>query len=337
MLGGQRSWVLFFLLTGLAACGRTPLEDQAPSTTPSARSGPISNGSIKVTLYNNNLANGAGQVDLLLPDGSKRSQGASPSCVFSGLTQAGTYTACYQNQPSAAPSGVTATLSTLSPTASVGLQVGSGSLVLTPVSAQPLGFDFDTTTFFYTVQFTSAAGAAQDVQLDLLPSSVPPGWSYHFNPPLMRGSGTGILSVSSAVGCTSTSLTLQARANVGTASPATASFSVTRHWSLGLSAVWLNLVCPPFKPAAQQYAVRVTAIGIPSGSPVTLLVLPTLQNWTMEFSTATTGSGTYGPFTLWANDVAVTAFVYDSANILPCNVTLNYLTYSVIVKFPGHP
>jgi hypothetical protein len=320
-------------MAALSACGRTPLEDQVPAIPPKPGAGPLSNGSIKVTLYNNNIANGAGQVDLLLPDGSKRSQGATPSCVFSGLTQVGTYTARYQDQPSAAPAGVTATLSVLSPSASVRLRVDSGGLVLAPVSAQPLGFDFDTTTFFYNVQFCSAAGLAQDVQLDLLPASVPPGWSYQFNPTVMRGSGSGTLSVSSAVGCTSSSLTLVARANVGAAAPSTAAFTVARHWSLALSAVWVQTVTQ-IGVNAQQYSVKAATVGIPSGSPVLLQVVHP-PNWSMELAAAPSWNGTYGPFTLLADDAPVTAFVYGAAQ--PGMVTLSYLGNSIPVQFPGHP
>ena len=347
MAGGQRSFILFIILAVVAACGRTPLEDQLPNPQPKQSTGPINHGSIKVTLYTNSLANGNGQVDLLLPDGSKRSQGASPSCVFSGLTQAGIYTARYQNQPSAAPAGVTVTLSAASPTANVSLQIGPASLVLTPATAQPLGFGFDPTTFYYNVQFTQSSDQAQDVVLDLDPSSLPPGWTYAFFPALMRGNGGGTLAVTSALACTSTSIALSARATVAGVPAASAPILVTRAWSLGLSANWsastyFTGVSGGYDDN-ESFWVTVQATGVASGSGISVECLDCPTSICVVENGAPTyiAKGSYlnypAEFLLPANSPTLLMLHVNTNNVFTVHFQLNLGSYSLPVQFTSHP
>jgi hypothetical protein len=279
MSGRPRAYLIFYLLVGLAACGRTPLEDQVPASPSKASSGPFSNGSIKVTLYNNGLANGAGQVDLLLPDGSKLSQGATPSCLFSHLSQAGLYTARLQNQSSTAPVGVTVTLSVLSPTAALSLQLGGSSLLVTPAQVQAVGFAYDPTTFYYTVTANQAAGNAQDLLLDIDPATLPPGWTYSFANPVLRGSASTTLALSSGLGCTSTAVTAVVRAQPSIP-PLAAAVTVNRAWSLGFSSTWVQSTdftgTSKGSPSADRnevFLVSAQASGLATGAELLLTCL----------------------------------------------------------------
>jgi len=295
-----------------------------------------------VTLYNGAVANGTGTVELLLPDGSKQSNAAAPSWTFNHLTQAGAYGVRLQGQSSAAPAGLQVQLSAASPTVAVRLQRGGASLALAPVAAQPLGYAFDPTTFYYSVQFTPAADLAADVQLDLDPGLLPPGWTYGFNPPVLRGAGTGTLAVTSALGCSATSVALQARAMVGGAPQAGAAFSVAKGWSLALSMVWVQTVCPS-GGCQQQYMAQALGTGVPSGAVVQLQVqsCPTWFGLELGVPPATSTpdySAFCGPVELKVN-AAPTSLMVHTKYLGPAQIplALTYCNFTVPYSITGHP
>lgn len=229
---------LFIFFSFLMGCGPSPLESTAPTPVPTAApSGPISNGSITVTLYNGNLANGSGPVRLIQPDGSQMGLRAGPSCTFTALTEGGTYWVQMDNQVSAQPVGQAVLLTALSPNASVAVQVGGACLSVLPLATQPAVYGFAPQAFYFNVQMSSAPGSTQDLQLDLDPASLPAGWTYSFANALIRGSGSTTLTVNSAEATQAPSATLVLRAKQGALPIWTASVVLSRAWSLTSSLV----------------------------------------------------------------------------------------------------
>lgn len=229
----HRALGLGLVLVALAACTRSPLDSSASS--PPAAAGPLSNGQIGVTLYNGSLPNGSGYVDLTCPDGSKQSLNAAPSCSFTALTQSGAYRVAFRDQAAAQPAYSAVTLGASAPSAQVALQVGGASLQVSPAPFQGLSYAFAPAEFNYYVHVDQAPADAQDLCLDVDPNTLPPGWSYRFGDPVVRGNASTTLAVLSAEGSTPTAVALRVRALMGSVERLSQGLTLQRNWSLGFS------------------------------------------------------------------------------------------------------
>jgi hypothetical protein len=256
---------------GLAACTRAPLDSSA--TAPSTP-GPLKNGQIGATLYNGALPNGAGVVDLWLPDGSKLSQNAAPTCTFTALTQIGAYRIQFRDQAATQAAYQTVTLSAATPRASVCLQVGGAALQVSPAPYQPGSFSFAAAAFIYTVQVTQAPAALQDYLLDIDPASLPHGWTASFGQTVARGSLSTSLLVNAAEATTITAVALKLRARAG-AVELDQLIPLQKAWSLSLSSQenGASVYWDPTKNVyvcTASYSVRVAATGLAAGQSVYL-------------------------------------------------------------------
>ena len=242
-----------------------------------------------VTLYSGTQlapASPSVRLAMLSPDGSRSeawtAQGAyagQPVAVFSGLSEAGTYRFGVADQASRAPQWTSFTLAPGAQGLALPLQMsGSALTVADQVAAQANDYDFVAGSWHYVVAWSNPTALQEDLVLDIDPATLPPAWTYTFNPPILLAGQTSVLTVSYPEASLTPTVQLALRGRAGSRLIGLASKGLSRHWTMDLLASFSNYTPLKNSPhtvnapwdAAVDIGVQVVGTQLPVGAFATV-------------------------------------------------------------------
>ena len=150
----------------------------------------------------------------------------------------GTYYISIANQPSSAPSVVSAKLTTSQPYTSVQLQENPGTLSITAQDSRSFSYDETLSYHTFNVSYVNSSNLQQDVILSYTVTDLPPNWQVAIPNSTLKAGGAGQVVVTSQPFSIAGTVTFNINAVCNSVAVASAPISLTQFWHPQLVRSW---------------------------------------------------------------------------------------------------